>query len=302
MELLGGLIEAARDWRALGASFALAGLRRRVSRGLVPVRIGPWRLWVRGGESDFHALRQTLRDKEYAVGVAAFRDQLDARYRAILRAGGRPVIVDAGANVGGASLWFASLYPEAAVLAVEPDPGNLAILHRNVGAVPNVHVLEAAIGAEPGFVALSGAGAGWATQTRRAQAGLPVITVAQAAASIADGVLFQVKVDIEGFEADLFAANTGWLDAVEAVYLEPHDWLMPGAGTSLSFQQAMARRPFAMLLKGENLIYVAHRPAAQDASRRTGGAGAAISLGGAGIAPGVAGEAGAAAIVSGPAG
>lgn len=278
MELLGGLIEAARDWRALGLSFALAGLRRRVSRGLAPVRVGLWRLWVRGGESDFHALRQTPRDREYAVGVPAFRDQLDARYHAILRAGGRPVIVDAGANVGGASLWFASLYPQAAVLAVEPDPGNIAVLHRNVGAVPNIHVMGAAIGAEPGFVALSGSGAGWATQTRRAEAGLPVVTVAQAVASIADGVLFQVKVDIEGFEADLFAANTGWLDEVEAVYLEPHDWMMPGAGTSLSFQRAMARRAFAMLLKGENLIYVAHRPKVSHAASPSGGEGSAIAL------------------------
>jgi hypothetical protein len=65
-----------------------------------------------------------------------------------------------------------------------------------------------------------------------------------------------VKVDIEGFEADLFASNTDWLDDVSVVIVEPHDWLLPGRGTSLSFQLELARRAFEVLVSGENLVYV----------------------------------------------
>jgi hypothetical protein len=68
--------------------------------------------------------------------------------------------------------------------------------------------------------------------------------------------LFCVKIDIEGFESDVFASNTEWLDDVTVVLVEPHDWMLPGQGSSRTMQVAMAARPFEMLISGENLIYV----------------------------------------------
>ena len=38
--------------------------------------------------------------------------------------------------------------------------------------------------------------------------------------------------------------------------IEPHDWLLPGSGTSTDFQKAMAERGFDLLISGENLLYV----------------------------------------------
>jgi hypothetical protein len=68
--------------------------------------------------------------------------------------------------------------------------------------------------------------------------------------------VFIVKIDIEGFEADLFSANLDWLDLADVVIIEPHDWMLPGQGSSRTLQVAMAARPFEVLLSGENLIYV----------------------------------------------
>ena len=39
-----------------------------------------------------------------------------------------PFIVDCGANIGMATLYFKSLYPDATVLAFEPDPAAFACL------------------------------------------------------------------------------------------------------------------------------------------------------------------------------
>ena len=36
----------------------------------------------------------------------------------------KPVIIDAGANIGAASLWFSLTFPKAKIIAVEPDIGN----------------------------------------------------------------------------------------------------------------------------------------------------------------------------------
>jgi FkbM family methyltransferase len=122
-----------------------------------------------------------------------------------------------------------------------------------------VLVVEAAIGSEPGSVDLVDEGNGsWAVQTRRAvDGGVAVVTVPELVARCGEGAeLFIVKVDIEGFESDLFAANLEWLDQAAAVMIEPHDWLLPGSGTSTDFQKAMAERGFDLLISGENLLYV----------------------------------------------
>ena len=68
--------------------------------------------------------------------------------------------------------------------------------------------------------------------------------------------LFIVKIDIEGFESDLFASQTEWVDDAHVIVLEPHDWLLPGQATSRNFQIVLARHDFDILISGENLIYV----------------------------------------------
>ena len=117
-------------------------------------------------------------------------------------------------------------------------------------------MLEAAIGAEAGFAAVSQSDGGWATQTSRADQGVAILTIDQAAATVPNGELFLVKVDIEGFESDLFASNLDWLDRVSAVFVEPHDWMLPARKTSRTFQRAFAARDFDLLMIGENLLFV----------------------------------------------
>jgi FkbM family methyltransferase len=55
------------------------------------------------------------------------------------------LIVDAGANVGSATLWFRERFPEARVIAIEPNPEAFERLQRNVGDDPNVDVVNAAL-------------------------------------------------------------------------------------------------------------------------------------------------------------
>ena len=166
------------------------------------------------------------------------------------------MIIDAGANIGAASLWFRRLYPDAAIVAIEPDPDNLAILRKNIADDPLTHVVDAAIGSKPGHVDLEKTNAGWGTMTHRSNDGVPIVTVSTLTKMIDEASLFIVKVDIEGFESDLFADNLGWLDDAHVVMIEPHDWMLPGQRSSGTFQQALAKHPFEIFIRGENLIYV----------------------------------------------
>jgi len=80
--------------------------------------------------------------------------------------------------------------------------------------------------------------------------------MADAFAKVAGGIPFIAKIDIEGFESDLFSANVEWLNDVSMVIIEPHDWMLPGKKTSRSFQAAMGRHDFEIFISGENLIYI----------------------------------------------
>jgi hypothetical protein len=71
-----------------------------------------------------------------------------------------------------------------------------------------------------------------------------------------EGEPFIAKVDIEGFEADLFSDNTDWIAKTFVVFIEPHYWMMPERGTSRSFQAAMGREDFEIYLAGEMLTYI----------------------------------------------
>lgn len=58
----------------------------------------------------------------------------------------KPVILDGGANVGVAALWFHACYPGAEIHAFEPEPSNFAFLHRNLADLPGTHLHQAALG------------------------------------------------------------------------------------------------------------------------------------------------------------
>lgn len=255
--------ETFRDLRRCGLGFFVAGIVSRLSRAdtFLVRPCGGRQVFVRPRQSDFDTLRQVFRDQEYRLPDSVTA-RVDREYEQICTSGMVPVIIDAGANIGAASVWFKARFPKAAVIAIEPDPDNAAMARMNVAGLQDVTVLEAAVGGATGFVALVPHDLAWAIKTKRADVGCDIVTIDQAVASIPTGKLLIAKIDIEGFEHDVFAGDLRWMDDVFAVYLEPHDWMLPGKGTSRSFQAAFGDRDFEILLGGENLIYVRRGPLA----------------------------------------
>jgi hypothetical protein len=58
----------------------------------------------------------------------------------------------------------------------------------------------------------------------------------------ADATPFIVKIDIEGFEDDLFSRNTDWVDLFPVLIIELHDWMLPGARVTQKFLADIAKR------------------------------------------------------------
>src|ERR1700754_950801 len=51
----------------------------------------------------------------------------------------KPLILDLGANIGLASLYFAKNWPNATIVAIEPDESNYNLMLKNVSGIANVH-------------------------------------------------------------------------------------------------------------------------------------------------------------------
>lgn len=50
------------------------------------------------------------------------------------------VIIDGGANIGLSAIYFKNRFPNATIIAVEPDKGNFTLLKKNLSAYENIHL------------------------------------------------------------------------------------------------------------------------------------------------------------------
>jgi|ERR1700683_1373089 len=253
------LLDNLEDAVELGPGFPLRHLSRMMGRKYHTTtikRFGTVR--IRSKSFDAVTFVKVFRRKEYDISAYGQYSRVIAAYRYILEKGKTPIVVDAGANAGAATIWFAKLFPQAQVFAIEPDVENAELCRINTRSIPNVTVIEAAIGSARGAVTLSNPRRqSWAVQTERSMQGdIEIVTIPDLVSRVqGPAQVFVVKVDIEGFEDDLFAENTKWLDEAEVVIIEPHDWLFAGRGTSAAFQRELSLRNFEILISGENLIY-----------------------------------------------
>lgn len=139
-------------------------------------------------------------------------------------------ILDLGANVGYASAFWASRYPEARILAVEPDPRNFELCCQNLKPYGDrIQVLQGAVWSQCSRLALSHElGDGMATQVMTPQRGADADVTAWDVCTLLDlahtEIADLVKIDIEGSEAELFAVDAGrWLPRVRNICIELHD-------------------------------------------------------------------------------
>lgn len=221
--------------------------------------VGAWTLRPRS--ADAAVVSQVFSWQQYDLSRFPQHAQITGTYRGILGRGKRPLILDLGANNGASARWFAREYPQADIVAVEPDSENARMCRLNNEGQP-VQVLNAAIGSTPGHASLDTANTATLsyTTTRSSDGGVPIVTVGQILAERPGHELFIVKIDIEGFEEDLFASDTEWVQDASVILIEPHDWKFPDRETSQNLQKTMGRLPFHLLLSGENLVYVRHTP------------------------------------------
>lgn len=209
--------------------------RRRVTISIPGTDIP---ITVRLGSSDINVFQDIFISREYGWKFSAKPE----------------VIVDAGGYTGMSAAFFAHQYPEATIIAIEPDAENFGLLKLNTARFPNVHPVHAAVWSESGVISLTDPGYGsWGFQvaTHTGHATAVAVDEADPATGLVRAVTFDeiikefnldhidlLKVDVEGSEKEIFASTESWISSVGAICIELHDRLKTGC--SRSFFTAVA--------------------------------------------------------------
>lgn len=170
-----------------------------------------------------------------------------------------PVILDFGGNIGLSSLYFSIEYPEAKIYCLEIEELNFILARRNLAHRPNVTLIHAGIASAPGqgYLVDPQLGNDGYRLSSDSYGSLAAVNLLDVASLVKDHQLpqiFMVKIDIEGSEAELFSANTSWVDNTSLIIIEPHDWLMPGEETFRNFLSTISTKRRDFLIRGENIF------------------------------------------------
>lgn len=222
--------------------FALASLRRKAIIELrVPGIATP--VFCRNSGSDIFVLWQTFGKRESDVPLDS--DPV--------------VIVDGGAYTGFTTLLFANRFPQAEIIAVEPDEENARLFRRNLDSYRNVRLVQRAIWKSRTPLEIKNPDDwSWAfsvtevpSATTCSVAGITMADLVEQAGGRRINLL---KLDIEGAEREVFSAGSlDWLEFVDTLVIEIHDCFV--AGCSDAVNAAMEQHGFIADVRGQYTVF-----------------------------------------------
>jgi len=138
-------------------------------------------------------------------------------------------IIDLGANVGASIRLWAKWFPEAHIVAVEPDPDNYRLAVKNVPVAvrERVRLLHCAAHDSNGFLYLNRDCEPWSVRTKEAASNsrsvkVGTVTMPQLIEHLPTSHLDLLKCDIEGAEEAVFRDCRSWISKVRVIIVETH--------------------------------------------------------------------------------
>ena len=180
-----------------------------------------------------------------------------------LQASSFHTVVDIGANVGLAALFFLEKFSASRLVCVEPEPANFQLLQHNLRGTSAV-ALQAALSATDGVVRIDSSPLAYNAKvsaetgtTEVAAMSMPTLLQSQDLAWVD-----LLKIDIEDYEQHVFFGPTGWLAQVGVLLIEIHSPASQVAvrhaveAHGFTWEQAAGKQPGLGLFVARN----PHRP------------------------------------------
>ena len=175
----------------------------------------PNKVALRNGTSDAHCFNQVFVDLDYDFDI-----------------GFEPTrIIDCGANIGLSSLFFHRKYPNATVVAVEPETSNFTMLEKNVRPYTNIKCLNNGIWNKTVNLEISSENSEnekWGFTVKEinhsSNTSIKAVTIIDIMNQFKMDEIDILKMDIEGSELEVFSSNyESWLPKTRILMIELHD-------------------------------------------------------------------------------
>lgn len=135
-----------------------------------------------------------------------------------------PLVIDGGAHIGVATLYFKQIYPAARVLCFEPDETSCRLLRQNIAdnSVKNVQVIQAAVARSNGHAIFAPDGADGGRIVDGAGVSIKTARLSDYLSAVVDFV----KLNIEGQELHVLLEieERRRLHNIRELVLEYHGW------------------------------------------------------------------------------
>jgi FkbM family methyltransferase len=177
-------------------------------------------IYLRSNASDFRVYEQVFVSLEYDV-----QWDFEPEY-----------IIDAGANIGLATVYFARKFTNAKIIALEPESSNFSVLQKNTADYPNVICVQGALWNVSKTLSVVDIGLGeWSFMTldnndsgHKVVGKVQTYTVDELARQYSLPWIDLLKIDIEGAEKEVFKEPHAWINSVVLLAIELHDRITPG--------------------------------------------------------------------------
>lgn len=167
-------------------------------------------------------------------------------------------IIDLGANIGLATIFFKNLFPDSRIISVEPEKSNFEMLLKNTKDFKNTFCINNAIWNRSTNLIIEDNGYGnWGFMVKESAVSTPEsfesISIDKIITDFGIETIDILKIDIEGSEKELFEKDfEKWLPITKMIIIELHDNMRPSA--SRSFFKAITNYNFSLSIRGENII------------------------------------------------
>ena len=202
------------------------------------------KLIIRRGTSDHYVFRDIFLFGEFKLPVV-----IDPE-----------LIIDAGAYTGLSALYYSKTYPNAKIIAVEPESSNFKVLNQNTVDNSNIECIQAGLWSENALLKIADVKKEkWAFTLERVKEGeeydIRSITVSKLLEDSDFDRIDILKIDIEGAEKELFSTNSKkWLNKVNIIVLELHDRMRKGCSEAV--YNAIDKSIWREWSKGEKVVFV----------------------------------------------
>ena len=211
---------------------------------------------------DILTVFEIFSEETYCLSRLKNWSHIKGTYKDIIKDNLEPLIIDCGSNIGCSTEYFFRIFNEAKFLSLEPNHESLTFSKKNISS-SKVTLINKAVSSDEKKLLIDIKNEDNRASKISINQGIEIdsISIDSLINNSNDSMPFIIKIDIEGFEDNLFSKNYDWIDKFNIIIIEIHDWMLPGKSSSYNFFKALVENMNKgskrdIIISGENLISI----------------------------------------------